>query len=333
MSLLGIDIGTTGTKAVAFNEEGKEIANGYLEYNLIFPRPGWVEFNTDEIWEKIFNVIKIVNNNEKVKKDPVVGLSVSTIGESFAPVSMEGDILYNTIYSTDSRGLKESDYIYNKISKKELYNITGYPPGFISPLNKILWIKNEMPKIYKKTKKFLFTEDFLYHKLGIEDTKISHSLCSGTLFFDIREKKWSSKILNILDIDENLFSEPVLSGEIIGDIKKEIAEELGFRKRVSIISGGHDQQCAALGSGAFGNGIAADSMGTVECITIPMNRLLVNDYMYSNNYSNQIHVIDGMNTVLAANLSSGSILKWYRDLFYKDKRGLERNKSFYNNIW
>jgi len=137
------------------------------------------------------------------------------------------------------------EYIFTKISPSDLYNINGYPPGFISPLNKILWLKNNMPDIYSKTKRFLFTKDLLFHKLGIADTKIDYSLCSRTLFFDIKNKKWSSKILNEFDIDENIFSKPSTSGIEIGYVNKDIAENLGFTREVAIVTGGHDQPCCS----------------------------------------------------------------------------------------
>ena len=86
MSLMGIDIGTTGTKAIVFSEEGKVLANSYLEYNLLFPKPGWVEFDTEDMWEKVFDVIRNVNSREAVQNDPVSALAVSTVGESFTPI-------------------------------------------------------------------------------------------------------------------------------------------------------------------------------------------------------------------------------------------------------
>ncbi|MBM3710734.1 MAG: hypothetical protein FJW61_09985, partial [Actinobacteria bacterium] len=185
MSLMGVDIGTTGTKAIAFNQDGKILASDYKEYNLLFPYPGWVEFDTAGQWNKIFEVLKTVNNDPEVKKDPVKAVSVTTVGDSFTPLDKKGDILYNTIYSTDARSTKEVDYILSKYSAERLMEITGYPPGYICPLNKIIWMKKNKPEIFNKAKKFLFTEDLFFHKLGIENPKISHALASRTLFFDL----------------------------------------------------------------------------------------------------------------------------------------------------
>ncbi|MBM3699730.1 MAG: hypothetical protein FJW68_02280 [Actinobacteria bacterium] len=315
MSLMGIDIGTTGTKAIVFNEDGSVLADSYSEYNLIFPKPGWVEFETGKQLEKIFNVIKDVNSSPEVKKDPVTALSVSTFGEGLTPVDKKGNILHNTIYSTDARSIKELDEILSLYSRNKLFKITGYPPGFICPLNKIIWLKKNRPKIYSKTNKIFFTDDLLYSKLGIEETKINYALASRTLFFDVRKKTWTENILSSFGIDASLFSAPGPSGVCLGTVNEQIASELGFRRNVSVITGCHDQPCAALGVGAVSGGIAADGMGTVECVTICSEEPLTTDEMLENNFCLQAHAIQDKYVTLAYNLSAGSVVKWYRNIF------------------
>lgn len=115
MSILGIDIGTTGTKAIVFSDEGKILTSAYLEYAQIFPKPGWVEFDVNQMWGKIFNVIRMVNSDDLVKKDPVTSLSVSTVGESFTPIDKKGNTLYNTIYSKTKRFLFTEDLLFHII--------------------------------------------------------------------------------------------------------------------------------------------------------------------------------------------------------------------------
>jgi len=338
MSLMGIDIGTTGTKAIAFSGEGKILASSYLEYNLLFPGPGWVEFDVDDMWKKIFEVIKRVNSHPDVKKDPVEALATSTFGDSFTPIDEKGNTIYNTIYSTDSRSIKELEYVFSIIPAKDLYYITGLPPQYVNPLNKILWVRNNMPQVFKKAKKMLFTEDLLHHKLGITDNRINYSLSSTTQFFDIREKKWSRKILDSFDLDPGLFAVPTPSGSEIGTVSPGVAEELGFTGKVSIVSGGHDQQCAAFGVGAISGGIAADGIGTVECVTLVLDQLVIKDSMFDNDFSTRAHIVEDKYVTFAYNLSAGSVLKWYRDKLAPDLRDLAESKgidaydSFFSEI-
>jgi len=327
MSLLGLDIGSTATKAMVFNEDGKVLASDSKEYNLIFPKPGWVEFDTEDQWNKVFEVLKNVNAEPDVKKDPITALSVSTFGEGLTPVNEKGNILYNTIYSTDARSTKELDFILSRYNARELFIITGFTPGFISPLNKILWIKNNHPEIYKKTKKILFTEDLFFHKLGIKDKKINYALSSRTLFFDVRKKVWTADILDKFDVDINLFSTPSQSGIEIGKVDRRIGNMLGFKGDVSVVTGAHDQPCAAFGVGAISGGIAADGMGTVECVTICMDDAITNDEMLANNFCCQAHAVSDKYVALAYNLSSGSVVKWFRDSFLGGDNQRIRNIS------
>jgi xylulokinase len=327
MSILGLDIGTTGTKSIVFDGDGKQLATSYEEYSNIFPEPGWVEFDVGLMWEKIFSTIKAVNSDPEVKKDPVEAISVSTIGESFTPVDKDGNTLYNTIYSTDARSVKELESVYEKISSRDLFEINGYPASYICPLNKIIWLKNNRPEIYKKTHKLLFTQDLLYHKLGIQDTMIDYSLCSRTLFFDIRKKTWSKEILEQFDIDIDLFSKPVQAGTLVGTVSEKIAQELGFNKKVSVVAGLHDQPAAAFGVGAIEDGIAADGMGTVECVTVAMKDLVLNDDMYKYNFSVQAYALKDMYVTLGFNFTSGSSLKWYRDTLASHEKEIARKKG------
>lgn len=327
MSIIGLDIGTTGTKAIVFNEDGKQLASAYEEYSNLFPNPGWVEFDVDLMWDKIFSTLSSVNSHADVKKDPVEALSVSTVGESFTPVDKDGNTLYNTIYSTDARSVNELQEVFEKISPRRLFEINGYPATYICPLNKIMWMRKHEPEIYKKTHKFLFTQDLLYHKLGIEDTKIDYSLCSRTLFFDIRNKVWSKYILDEFDIDVGLFSEPVQSGTLVGYVSDKIASKLGFSKKVAVVAGAHDQPGAAFGVGAIEDGIAADGMGTVECVTVAMSDIVLNDDMYDNNFSVQAYVIKDMYVTLGFNFTSGSSLKWYRDNLAEHEKEIARSRG------
>lgn len=327
MSLLGIDIGTTGVKAIAFSEEGNVLASAYQKYELIYPKPLFVEFDTIPMWDKIFGVIREINSCHMVKKDPITALSASTVGESFTLIDEDGNIICNTIYSTDSRSKAELEFIFTKIPAKELYFITGLPPQTICALNKILWVKNNLPESYRRAKKILFTEDLLQYKLGITDTKIDYSLSSTSLFFDIRKKIWSEEILNTFDIDKDLFSVPSPSGIIVDVVRDDIAKDLGFKNNVSVVTGGQDQQCAALGVGSIRGGLAADGMGTVECVTTTLDKLIISDSMYENDFSTRAHVVPDKFVTFAYNLTSGSLVKWFVDIFAEKEKKLPGKKQ------
>jgi len=140
--------------------------------------------------------------------------------------------------------------------------------------------------------------------------------------FDVVNKKWSSEILSAAGIGEEKFGEPVQSGTIVGEILPGVASELGLSKGVILVSGGHDQVCAALGAGVISNSIAVDGLGTTECITPVFDRPVISDRMAQSSFACVPHVKKDMYVTYAFTFTSGSILKWYRDNFgfkYKEE--------------
>ena len=170
------------------------------------------------------------------------------------------EILFLILFITDARSVKELEMVLSRYTPMELFEITGYPPGFMCPLNKIIWIKNNRPDIFKRTRRIMFTDEIFAQKLGVEEPRINHSLASRTLFFDVRKKTWWNDILVEFGIDPLLFSKPVDSGEVIGTISDKVAAELGL-KGVYFVSGCHDQP-VLRSTGAVTGGISADGMGT-----------------------------------------------------------------------
>ncbi len=138
MSLLGLDVGTTGCKAVAFNEGGALLARAYREYSLLHPNPGWAELDANLLWEKVKEVIFEVAS--KTHSDPIKALSVSTQGEAVVPIAEDGRALYNFSVSFDSRTEPQCQWWQKKIGKEEIFQITGMPLHPMYTINKIMWL-------------------------------------------------------------------------------------------------------------------------------------------------------------------------------------------------
>jgi xylulokinase len=342
MSLLGLDIGSTGTKGIVFREDGKVIAEAHREYPMRFPKPGWVEIDANSMWDKVLDLIMELNAKLASKSpaglakgsvhDPVTALSVSTFGEAFTPVDKTGRILSDTIYPLDSRGTDELARVMEDFGEDYLYETTGVVPSYLYSLSKLIWVKDHAPDVYGKADKFLFNEDMLFRRLGLADTKVSYSLSSRTMFFDLKEKSWSSKILDRYGIAPDRFSPPAPSGEIVGEIPKKKGAELGFVKPVILVSGGHDQPCAALGAGSVREGTAADGVGTVECIIPAFEGIRMNDRMKKNGFCCEPGALSGWYVTLAYNMTAGSVLGWFRNTigFQVERRSKQEGADFYD---
>lgn len=322
MSLLGLDIGTTGCKAVAFDEGGSLLARAYREYSLLHPNPGWAELDVNLLWKKIKEVISDVAS--KTHPDPIKALSVSTQGEAVVPVTKDGKPLYNFSVSFDKRTEPQCQWWQEEIGKEEIFQITGMPLHPMYTINKIMWLKENRPDIYRKAYKFLCVEDFVIFKLGAFPA-INHSLAARTMCFDIREKKWSEKILSLAGVRKELLSEPRPSGCPVGKVNPKIAEELNLKSDVVVVTGGHDQPCGALGAGVVSPGLVMNAIGTSDVLCPAINEPLLNKEMLGNNYCCYPHTCPDIYITISFNLSGGLLLKWYRDTFcFEEKMEAKR---------
>ena len=310
MSLLGIDVGTTGCKVIAFREDGEILAQAYGEYPLIHPQPGWSELDSNVVWENVSNGIREVA--AQTKSEPIEAISVASQGEAVTPISGNYNVLANAITTFDSRTTGICEEILQDISPLEVMQITGMPPSNIHTLAKLVWIQRNQPEIYKEVWKFFGFEDFVNFKLGVQPA-VDYSLAARTMCFDIIKKCWSEKMLGLADVDVSLLPDTVPSGTIIGEIGKKVAGELNLPSGVVVVAGGHDQPCGALGAGIIRGGELMDATGTVECIAPAFNEPVINQQMIAGNFACYPHVVDGLYVTLGFVSSGGVVLRWFRD--------------------
>ncbi|MDE0089487.1 MAG: FGGY family carbohydrate kinase [Candidatus Poribacteria bacterium] len=310
MSLLGIEVGTTGCKVIAFREDGEILAQAYGEYQLIHPQPGWSELDSNVVWENVSSGIREVA--AQTKSDPIEAISVASQGEAVTPISGNCDVLANAITTFDSRTTGICEEILQDISPLEVMQITGMPPSNIHTLAKLVWIQRNHPEIYKEVWKFFGFEDFVNFRLGVQPA-VDYSLAARTMCFDIINKCWSEKMLGLADVDVSLLPDTVPSGTIIGEIGTKVSGELGLPKGVVVVAGGHDQPCGALGAGIIRGGELMDATGTVECIAPAFDEPVINQQMIDGNFACYPHVVDGLYVTLGFVSSGGVVLRWFRD--------------------
>ena len=310
MSLLGIDIGSAGTKGIVFDPQGNQLASAYSEYPEVYPGPNMIELEPPRVWNAIREVIR--QAAAASKDDPIQTLCISAIGESFTPVSAGGEFLHNTIISMDNRSVEQTDRLREDVGEWDIFRITGMPMHPSFTLSKIIWLRDNRPDVFEKTWKFLLWPDIVMLKLGLEP-RLDYTLAGRTMAFDTVNKQWSDLMLNQAGISPDEFAEPIQSGEIVGEIPDAVADELGLPHGVILVAGGHDQQMNALGAGIVRQGLAVDGMGTVECISVAFNEPVMTEEMLQHNYCVYPHVKPNMYATIAFTYSSGSVLRWFRD--------------------
>lgn len=307
--ILGIDIGTTAIKVGVYNEKGKQIGTSTQEHKLITPSPLEVEQDTEVYWECFKTGLADVVSEFGIDAKKICALSVSAQGETLVPVDAQGQPLRKAIVWMDNRAQEESDYLETQFTNKKIHSISGQPTMMACwPAPKILWIKNHEPEIFNATNKFLLIEDWFFHRLGA-DYYGEGSLWCSTIMWNIVTKEYWPEMLSELGIEERQLPKIVESGTIIGNISLEVAEELNLNKELTLVMGGLDQACGAIGVGNVVEGLFSESTGAALAVCA-----LVNKPVFDKNsempcfYS----AIPGM--YMIHTFSSGGIAyKWLRD--------------------
>lgn len=320
MSVLGLDVGTTGCKAVAFSIQGQILASAYREYPLYSPQPGWQELDPDEVWAAVKEVLAEVAQG--TTSDPIKALAISSQGEACHGVDSAGNCVTPSIVSFDARTAQAPEFWLQKKTALEIAQISGMPLHGMYSINKIRWIKENQPEKFAKAVKFLCYEDFIQLRLGVEPV-ISHSLAARTMALDVREGDWSDELLELAGIDRRLLSPTAPSGQAIGTIPDAVARELHLPKGIVVATGGHDQPAGALGAGILTAGEAVYATGTVDCICPIFNTFAPTEETIRGNLCAYPSCVPGLYCSIAFNFTGGALLKWYRDQF----AGLERQQA------
>lgn len=323
MHLMGIDVGSTGAKAVVFTPEGEIVGSAYREYAEVYPRPGWIELVPGEVWDAVRFVI---GEAAAQAGGGVRALAISALGEAFTPVAKDGSFLYNTIVSPDARATKQAESWHQTLGAERVFAITGMPLHAGFTLNKLMWMRDERPDIHARTWKYLLWPDTILFKLGLPP-RIDHSLAGRTMAFDVTRREWSAEMLEVAGIPAEMLAEPIAPGEVVGELSAQAAAEVGLEAGCLVVAGGHDQPMNALGAGVIREGMCVDGMGTVECITVAFDRPVLTEAMRTHNYGCYPHVVTPMYATIAYNYSAGSILRWWRDQFGSEERRVANERG------
>ena len=259
--LLGIDVGTTGTKTVLFDENGTVVADKTAEYPLIQPQNGWAEQNPADWWNAVKSTIKSVVKESNVDKENIVSIGLSGQMHGLVMLDENNDVIRNAILWCDGRTTEQCRKIEEIIGKERLIEITANPAleGFTA--GKILWVKENEPENFEKCRKILLPKDYIRYLLcGEFATEVSDA--SGTQLLDIPKRNWSEEVCEKLGIDLSLLPKVYESPDVTGYLKEDIAEELGLKAKIVIGGGGGDNACAAIGMGVCKEGKAFTTVGT-----------------------------------------------------------------------
>jgi len=309
-NLLGIDIGTSGTKTLICNAKGTVLATAMAEHPIASPKPGWSEQNPLDWWSAVVAATRAVIKKAKLKPADITGIGLS--GQMHGSVFLADDVkpLRPALLWNDQRTAEQCAEIESKAGgRAALIKLVANPAltGFTAP--KILWVRQHEPKVYDRTKHILLPKDYIRLCLtGEYATEVSDA--SGTLLLDVVNRKWSSRLLELLQIDPALMPRLHESFEITGELLPSAAAELGLRPGTPVVGGGGDQAAGAVGNGIVAAGIVSATLGTSGVVFAHSDQPTLDP---QGRVHTMCHAVPGKWCVFGCMLSAGGSFQWFRN--------------------
>ena len=307
--LVGIDVGTTGAKALLIDEEGRVLASEMTEYPMYTPRPQWAEQDPEDWWEATIEALRRVIGESRADAADIAGIGLTGQMHGMVMLDTQGKVLRPCIMWNDQRTAAQCEWIMNSIGRERFLDLTLNPalPGFTAP--KIIWTRENEPALYAQAAKILLPKDYVRYRLtGEFATDVSDA--SGTVLLDVGRRQWSQEVLQALGIPPEWMPKCVESPEITGQISPQVAELTGLPAGIPVVAGAGDQAASAVGTGVVEPGLISVTVGTSGVV-----------FAYTEEPSRDpegrlhtfCHAVPGKWHVMGVTLSAGGSFRWFRD--------------------
>ncbi len=320
--IIGIDIGTGSTKAIAMDSKGTIIADTQLYYSTENPQPGYSEQDPEIIWKAFKTCIgKIIDT----VKYPPVSISFSSAMHGLIAVNKQNKPISLLITWADTRSEKIAEQIRKSSAAKSIYKATGTPIHPMIPLCKIIWLRKNQPSIFKAGFKFISIKEFIWYQLfGVYE--IDHSIASATGLFNIKTLKWNRASLELCKINAGQLSEPKPTNFIRKNANNSIVDSLSLSSETSFCIGASDGCLANLGSYAIDKGTAALTIGTSGAVRIASPKPVFNFKEMTFNY-----LLDDKTFICGGPVNNGgNVVQWLFETFLNIEKPTEED---YENLF
>lgn len=328
MAYAGLDVGTSGCKICVYDMEGTVVYQAARHYREE-GNDGHRELNAEMVARNVMDLLAEVGRGCPA---PIDAMAVASLGESVVCLDESGRCLAPSMLTGDSRGIPETEEIIRSVGPLRIMEITGLPPNELYSLPKLIWLNRETDAI-RRAKYIFFFEDYIGWLLTGKRL-VSYSSACRSMAFDIRKKEWSAELLVLAGIAPDQLSQPVEAGSMVGAILPEMAEKLGLNPEMRLVAGGHDQSCAALGSGLYDMRGCETSMGTCEFMLLMLPRPQATPYMIENDFPCIPYVLPDRYLSSLEVTTCGILKNWGREtLFSKESQeGGQRGGSFFQQL-
>lgn len=326
--LIGVDLGTSATKTVLMDWEGRIKASASRSYPLYEPANGWAEQDPRDWQKAVLQTIREVVQKSGAEPKEVAGIGLS--GQMHGLVMLDGDgqVLRKSIIWCDARAKKQEDEMFKIMTAEDWMECTNNPPLAGWTAAKLLWVRENQPELYARCRHILLPKDYVRYVLtGVFATDVSDA--TGMQMLDVKNRCWSGKVLKALHVDEEILPKVYESPEITGYLRPEIAVELGLTTETAVSAGGSDNACAALGTGVVHEGQAFTTIGTSAVVYTHLDH-------YTQIPGGGLHMcccaVPGCWHTMGGPQSAGLSVEWFKNGFCEDlvKQAEDEGRGFYD---
>ncbi len=286
-SILAHDLGTTGNKATLYGPDGQMLARTFHGYETYHPRSNWAEQDAADWWEAVRVCTQRLFANAHVDPRDVACVSFSGQMQACLPMDIHGRPLRRCIIWADQRATEQAALLEAKLGMATVHRITGHRITPTLSGAKIMWVRDHEPDLFAQAHKFLHVKDYIVYRLTGRFVT-DRSDASGMNLYDLAEGTWSAQILDAAGLDAALLPEIHDSTDVVGEVTREAAEELGLRAGTPVVIGGGDGASATVGAGAVREGLAYNYVGSSSWIALTTSQPLVDPGMKIFNYAHMI---------------------------------------------
>jgi len=320
---LGIDVGTTNTKAVAYSLRGARLAEASVPTPSVSEGARRALQHPDALWDTVRTAIRTVVR--ALPEDAgLVGMAIASVAEAGVPLNAHGHPVHPIIAWYDERAAPQCAALVAALGEEAIYRITGLPPTPIFTLNKLLWLRDNAPEAWARLARWLCVSDYIAYRLTGEQA-MGYSLASRTLAFDLERRVWSEELLGYAGLRHAHLPPAQPEGTLVGRVVASAETDLPVGLPVFV--GGHDHVCGALAVGAFEPGVVLDSTGTTEAELATL--LEVRSHLSAGDLSFSLgcHTARGRYYAIGSILGAGSTMGWMAGLLWPEEAAAGRDAA------
>ncbi len=309
--LMGIDISTTGAKALIIDETGDVAAEATTEISLSTPKPLWSEQDPYEWWDGVAKSIRKALEQAGIAGEEIVGVGVAGQMHGLVLLDEKGEVLRPAILWNDQRTGAECDWMMETVGRERFIEITGNVAltGFTAP--KIIWVREHEPDVYAKGAHVLLPKDYVRYRLT-NTYAMDKAGGAGTVLMDLKARDWSAELLDELGIPVEWLPPSFEGTAVTGHVSAEAAAQTGLAVGTPVMGGGGDQAAGAVGMGIVEPGVASVALGTSGVVFTPTDSPVIEPEGRLHAFC---HAVPGRWHLMGVMLSAAGTLRWYRDTF------------------